>query len=722
MKELTIKTRALAVGVSAAVSASIVPSYSVAETVSRLEEIVVTARKRDESLNDVPVTLSVFSGDALEQKRIEQTDGLIARAPSLFVSQNQTFGPVKSETYITMRGVGATTPLEPAVAVFVDGVYQPKLAFDIGFLDLQRVEILRGPQAALFGRNTQGGAISLVTKKPGNEQSAKISLNIDEYDTYGIKGAVSIPLVEDKVFWSFSGLYNQTDGFLRNVTLGRDQKNQQKIAWRTTLLANLSDTFSATFTLFGADLSGGQVGPGVPSGSNRFEVFDNDSQDIVDDTFGGSLTLEWDLGNISFTSITGYSDIETVVFFDLDGSAVGKGNFQIQDLEQSSVSQEIRLASNYDDSSWSWLTGLYYFQTTYNQARNFSLLDPSSAPGPVLNPNNSVSENADFDRDGWAAFGQASYQISEAWEFTFGARYSSEDVDARQFGRVILDGIGLDSPYDNTSTETFSGFLPMASLSYKPGDGMLLYATVSEGFRAGGFPKYPFSQDRTGIPFDNEESTNFELGVKSTWHDGRLSINAAIYQIDIDDQQLSTQVDGPSGIPVEGIDNVGQSTNKGAEFELTWLPVDSLTLFANLGYINAEFDQYIDQNGSDRAGEDVPYIPQLTANLSFEYGHGLANGLDLAWAVDYSYVDDYIVGNGTGTFDPRIPISDFDYWNFSVTLSSDKWDVAVFVDNLTDEFNVLRTWQSPFHNPAQFSYDTVLPPRTVGLNATFRFN
>ena len=150
--------------------------------------------------------------------------------------------------------------------------------------------------------------------------------------------------------------------------------------------------------------------------------------------------------------------------------------------------------------------------------------------------------------------------------------------------------------------------------------------------------------------------------------------------------------------------------------------MDSLTLFANLGYINAEFDRYIDQNGADRAGEEVPYIPQLTANLGFEYGHGLANGLDLAWALDYSYVDDYIVGNGTGTFDPRIPISDFDYWNFSVTLSSDKWDVAVFVDNLSDEFNVLRTWQSPFHNPAQFSYDTVLPPRTVGLNATFRFN
>lgn len=686
-----------------------------------LEEIVVTARKKDESFKDVPVTLSVFSEDTLERKRIDNVDGLLTKTPSLFVTQNQTFGPVKSETYITLRGVGATTPLEPAVAVFVDGVYQPKLAFDIGFLDLERVEILRGPQGALFGRNAQGGAISLVTKEPGDELSGKVAIDVDEHDTFGVKATMNIPLVENKLYWSVSGLYSQTNGFLRNVTLDRDQEDQDKFAWRTSLLADFSDTFSGTLTLFGSDLSGGQVGPGVPTGLNRYEVFDNDSRDIVDETIGGSLTLEWGVGDVAITSITGYSDVETEVFFDLDGGAIGTGNFQIQDLAQTSASQEFRIASNYDDSRWDWLGGLYYFESTYDQARNFSLLDPTSAPGPVLNPNNSVSENADFEREGWAVFGQVNYQISSSLELTLGARYSTEDVDAHQFGLVILAGVGVNSPYDNTTEETFSGFSPMTSLSYRLSEDVLLYGTISRGFRAGGFPKYPFSQDRTGIPFDKEESTNFELGIKSVLLDGTLSLNAAIYQIDIRDQQLSSQVDGPAGIPVEGIDNVGESTNTGAELEVAWLAADGLKLFANLGYINAEFDDYIDQNGTDRAGEDVPYIPPFTANLGLEYIHAVAQQFSLTWALDYSYVDDYIVGNGVGTFDPRIPIDSFDSWDISATLSSEYWDISLYVDNVTDEFNVLRTWQSPFHDPAQFSFDTVLPPRTVGVNASYRF-
>lgn len=717
--------RIVACAVTAMMFGGTAPSIAFAQQSSFvLEEITVTARKRDESLNDVPVTLSVFSGDTLEANRIENVDGLFARAPSLFVSQNQTFGPVKSESYITMRGVGATTALEPAVAVFVDGVYQPKLAFDIGFLDLERVEILRGPQGALFGRNAQGGAISLITRKPTNELTGKVALNFDEHDTVGLKASVNVPLIKDKLFWSVSGMFKQTDGYLFNQTLNRVQEDQEKIAWRTSLHAIFSDTASGNLTLFGSDLSGGHVGPGVPTGSDAYVVFDNDSRDLKDDTFGASVTLEWELENVSVTSITGLSDVDTTVFFDLDGSAVGTGNFQIQALEQTSRSQEIRIASN-SDSAWDWLAGLYYFRSTYDQARNFSLLDPTS-PDPsvafLFNANNSVSENADFERDGWAAFGQAVYHINDSWEWTIGARYSSEDVTARQFGRVVLIGGALDSPYDNTASKTFDGFSPMTSLSFKPNEDVLLYSTISRGFRAGGFPKYPFEQPRTGIPFDNETSTNFELGIKSTWAGGRVGLNAAVYQIDIEDQQLGSQVDGPSGVPVEGIDNVGESTNRGVEIEFTAIPTDGLRLFANLGFINAEFDRYVDQNGTNRAGEDVPYIPGLTANAGFEYSHDFsANDLSLTWALNYSFVDDYIVGNGVGTFDPRIPIASFDYTNFGVTLASERWDVTLYADNITDEFNVLRTWQSPFHNPAQFSFDTVLPPRTVGLNATYRW-
>jgi iron complex outermembrane receptor protein len=722
MKRLNIEEKAIVVGIALALTGSALPAYS--QTGSRfvLEEIIVTARKRDETLSDVPVTLSVFSGDTLEEKRITQIGGLIAKAPGLFLSQNQTFGPVKSETYITMRGVGATTPLEPAVAVFVDGVYQPKLAFDIFFLELERVEILRGPQGTLFGRNAQGGAMSLITKKPTNELSGNVTVDLDEYDSYGIKGTVNVPLIEDKLYWSLSGAYSQTDGFIRNRTLDRDQADQEKAGWRSTLLAHINEDFTATFTLNGSELSGGQVGAGVPTGSRKYDVFDNDVRDIQDDAFGGSLTLDWVVGDVAVTSITGYSKVETDVFFDLDGSAIGTGNFQNQVFEQTYTSQEFRVASSFDDSNWDWLTGVYYFDSTYDQARNFSLLDPSSTPGvPVLNPGNSVTENADFERDGWAVFGQLNYQLNESWEFTVGGRYASENVEARQFGHVILVGVGVDSPYDNTADQTFNGFSPMTSLSYKPNEDVMVYGTISHGFKAGGFPKYPFSQDRTGIPFDEEVSVNYELGIKSSWFDNKLALNAAIYHITIEDQQLGSQVDGPAGVPVEGIDNVGESTNDGAELEITWLPTDGLKLFANLGFIDAKFDEYVDENGTDRASEAVPYIPEFTANVGLQYVHDVSSALSLTWAVDYSYVDDYIVGNGVGTFDPRIPIDDVDYWDVSATLRHENWDLTLYADNATNEFNVLRTWQSPFHDPSQFSFDTVLPPRTVGLKASYRF-
>lgn len=707
--------------------ASVFPTHALAQEAGlNPEEIVVTARKKDESLQDVPVTLSVFSEDTLEHKRIDNVDGLLTKTPSLFVSQNQTFGPAKSETYITIRGVGATTPLEPAVAVFVDGVYQPKLAFDIGFLDLERVEILRGPQGALFGRNTQGGAINLVTKKPGNELSGKVTAHTDEHDTYGIKARANIPLIEDRLYWSVSGLNSHTNGFLRNVTLNRDQEEQDKIAYRTSLLAHLSDTLSATLALFGSDLSGGHAGPGVPTGLRKYKVFDNDRRDIVDETLGSSLTLEWEIDDLLLTSISGYADVDTRVFFDFDGSAIAKDNFQIQDLGQKSISQELRLASNYDDSRLDWLGGFYYFESSYDQARDFSMLDNRSSGHPIFNPNNFVNENADFEREGWAAFGQLNYYISDAWELTLGARYSTEDVKARQFGVVTLTGLKIDNRYDRTSRKTFNGFSPMTSLSYKLNQDVMLYSTVSRGFRAGGFPKYPFEQRRTGIAFDNEESTNYELGVKSVLFDRTLSLNAAIYRIDIKDQQLASQVDGPAGVPVEGIDNVGKSTNQGAELEVTWLPADGLKLFANLAYIDAEFDEYIDDKGNDRGGENVPYIPEFTANAGIEYRHpvggdGRLPAADLTWALDYSYVDNYTVGNGTGTFDPRIPIDSIDFWNVSATLSNEQWDVVLYVDNVTNEFNVLRTWQSPFHNPARFSYDTVLPPRTIGLKVSYNF-
>lgn len=683
-------------------------------------EIVVTARKRSESLQDVPVAISVRSGEELEKKRIKDVEDLVLDAPGLFLTQNQSVGPAKSETYITLRGVGATTPLEPAVAVFLDGVYQPKLAFDIGFLELEQVEILRGPQGALFGRNTQGGAINMVSKKPSNYFEGKVLVGIDEHETYTAKAYVNGPLVEDRLFASIALQYSDTQGYIYNATLKQPQDDKHTFGGRASLRFVPTDNFEATLTVQGSTSGGGQVGVGVPSGSKQYLVYDNDVMNLVDDVIGGSLKMDWEIGGVSVTSITGYSDVKSQVFFDIDGGSLGTGNFQRQSFDQRLISEELRLSSN-TSSPFQWLVGLYYFNETYDQFRNFSLLDPSSSGAPTFNPANAVSENADFDRDGWAIFGQLTYEMIENLELSLGGRYSSETIDARQFGSIVLTNV-VTSVYDNTSSETFTGFSPQGSISYKWGNDVLTYATISRGYKAGGFPKYPFFQAATGIPFDSETSTNYELGVKADLADGAISISAAAYIIDIKDQQLATQVNGPANVPVEAIDNVGSSQNKGFELETVFRPFYGFQANVSASYINAEFKEYVDQNGTNRAGERVPYIPEWSVTAGAQYTHAIGNGgAELTWSAKYSFIDSYIVGNGTGTFDPRIPIKSFDFIDISAELEINNWTVSVYVDNVTDEFNVIRTYQSPFHNPAQFSFDSVLRPRTIGAQVSLKF-
>ena len=370
------------------------------------EEITITARLREESLQDVPVAVSAFSGIQLERQNIGDSRDLIGRVPGLFFSQNQSFGPSKTETYIVMRGVGATSAIEPAVAVFLDGVYMPKMMFDLDFLDLQRMEVLRGPQGALFGRNTQGGALNLVTRKPDDELLAKTALEVDEFNTLKIKGSVSGPLKEGKLFVGMSGQFERTDGYIDNATLGINQDDTERAAFRTTLRALPSDALEVILVGGFGKTWGGQVGAGVPEGSNDYVVFDNDVRDIKDDIYNASLTVNWDLEFATLTSITGGVKTNIEAFWDWDGGADATGNFQLQKIKQSQVSEELRLASNPVNEKFDWLAGAYIFRSVYDQDRDFGLVDGTGSTFPPLfNANNVVDEQARFVNKGIALFG-----------------------------------------------------------------------------------------------------------------------------------------------------------------------------------------------------------------------------------------------------------------------------------------------------------------------------
>lgn len=684
-----------------------------------VEEITVTARKREESLRDVPVAITAIGGQALEARGIDNVTNMIGTVPSLFTTQNQTFGPMPNQTYLVMRGVGATAANDPAVATFVDGVYQPSLGFDTGFLDLERVEILRGPQGALFGRNTQGGAVNIVTRLPSNEVSGKAMAEIAEFNSWRIGGSLSGPVIEDKLFVGVSGMYGTTDGYLENVTLGQDADHAEDLSGRVTLRLLASDDLEFVLRVEAASREYGYLGFGVPDdGSKRYIVLDDEARDSTDDSFATSLTIKYDLDFAELTSITGYNKIKTNYWYDLDSSA-DRGNYQHQLTDQRIWSEELRLASQ-GAGPVSWLVGLYYFDEVHDQDRDFSQNECSVCVfPPVFDPANVALEQTRFDRNGWAAFGQVSYSPMEALDLTVGARYSREKIKATQAGVLFIPGVGADETFAGVNDETFTSFSPMGSISYRVNDDVMTYVTVSRGYKAGGYDKYPGTAGAVGVPFEEETSTNYEIGAKSTLFDRRVTLDVAAFYVDIDDMQLASTVVSPiTDLPVGVTTNVGSAKSRGFEAELAAAPIDGLMLRGNAAYVKATFKELASPVGVNVEGGRLPYVPKWTLAASAEYTHPVVNDWEMTWGVFYRYVGSHETGNGIAPFDPRLEIASYDVVDASVTFTNQAWDLTLFVDNLTDSYNVTRRFQPAFQ---PYTRASVLPPRQFGARLTFNW-
>lgn len=688
-----------------------------------LEEVVITARKREESLQDVPVAVSILSGANLEKQGLLSVRDLVGRTPGLSISQNSVFGPAKTQSYLVLRGVGATATLEPSVAAFLDGVYQPQLAFDIGFLDLERLEVLRGPQGTLFGRNTQGGALNLVTRKPDGETRGKVRFEVDEHETIKVQGAFEGTLIEDELFFRVNAGSEQTEGYIRNKTLHQPQDNSHGAAVRALLVGTPSETFDYTVAVTYSSKGGRELGVGIaPEDFGTFNVYDNDVRDFVDDYEALSFSFNKDFGFATLTSTTSFTRTDTEVFFDWDGRGDDQDNFQYQRVDDRVLAQEFRLASN-EGEKLDWLVGVYYFDSEYNLTRDFGIVDGTNADPSVqifFSPDNVIDEMTDIERNGGSLFGQFSYQITDAISLALGARYAKETAEARQYGEVSFPNIGVIEPFDGGGEETFSGATFSSALNFHINDDVMIYGNISQGFKAGGYQLYPAAQIATGIPFDNETSTNFELGLKGTFLDNTLRINAAIFRVEIEDQQLGAarQI---NNVPVEFVDNVGESTNDGVELEINYLPADNWLLTANLGYIDARFDEYIqafaDGTSADRAGDKQSYVPEVTANVSSEYTWALNSGNELKWILDYRYIDDRLNGSNSG-IDPLRTVDSYGVWDTKLIYESEQWSAGVFVTNVADKYAATSSWFQFFYFP---TFIKPLKPRTVGVNLTYRW-
>jgi iron complex outermembrane receptor protein len=703
-------------------------------------DIVVTARKRTETLQDVPMAVTAVSNAELEVRNVQDVNGLYAQVPGLFSAP----GSVNNSAdfaYLTMRGVGFNAGLEPAVGVFLDGMYLPQLGFDTAFLDVDRVEVLRGPQGTLFGRNTQGGAINFVTRKPGPDTHGKVRAEIGTQSSYRASAALNGPITEG-LYAGISADYNRTDGYIDNVVLGGDQDWSRQKAVRGVLRWVPSDALE--FLLIGdwTDRDYNEAIRGVRLATHRYEsVVDQDAPDHKSN-HGVQLNMTAKLSDqVTLTSISGYRVSKSQIFTDVDSRITAQNSATIPafapvaltpqtvigatldlGIQQRFASQELRLTG--DMSQVTWLAGAYYFDQRQDQQRNRKV-GAGVAPFPAAFY---IYETYRDDRDGYAGFGQLTWRPMARLEITGGARWSHENVigtgnRGQRFGPPLNQTI----PVVRNARDSFSNFSWMGSVAYKPSTDTMVYASFAKGWKAGGINRFP-GNNAGNLPYDDESSDNYEIGLKTQTADRVLTFNAALYHIEIRNQQLLNVVPDPNGgpTPVTVVDNAARSHVDGFEAELHLRPAEGLQISNAFSYSRSRFDNFVrvfsatDQ--TDFSGTRFENVPQVTFFGAVDYSLPVASDKKLELHAEYQHVGSIIIQDNTRASRSRDQLTapSYDRVNLSVSLATDSgFKLTAYVNNLFDSFDETFPSSDPFLGGDVFVVP--LPPRQFGVRVAKSF-
>jgi iron complex outermembrane receptor protein len=719
-----------------------------AQPESEQGDIVVTARRREETLQDVPMSISVLSGDTLAAQGLKSSDDLYGRVPGLYFTNAGGSAPTSDFIYLVLRGVGANGGQEPAVGVFVDGMYQPQLGFDVGFLDLQRLEVLRGPQGTLFGRNTEAGALNLVTRKPGDKLEGRAELEVGSFDTVRAFGTVRGPIT-DTISAGITGEYLYSNGFTTNPAPDGTGSPDRRVSVRGTLRFRPTDELDIVLSGDITDRDYNEIGLGAPLSCRCYKVYqDNDRPDHKKNR-GIQLNADYSISpSIKLTSITGYRDVSSDITFDYDGRQTDQtpftangypgskiapnpitaaGIFQRIGISQRFWSQELRLEGS--SSNFDWLVGGYYFEQKQRQQREFQIgavaIDPSISYLSQIE----ILEDFYTNRSGYAAFGQAILRPIKGVELTGGLRYANEGVDISGERLRNITQIENAAPtfFVLDGRRRFDNLSWLGSASYKVNRDVLVYATASRGFKAGGFNRFP-SQARAAVPYDSETSTNYEIGLKGSILDRRLTANLSAFLVDIQSQQLLTVTPDAAGVPVTTIANAGKSRSKGFEAELFARPVDTLSLSASIAYTDARYVQFSQCAAAgvciSRNGDRFSYVPQWTVALNGEYRIPLHNRQELSFAANYRYVSSNLVDDGNFLADlgATIPVPAYSRLDLRVSYSYAGWKLTGYVNNVTNSFNYTNVAYNSFlPEVPENLYVVPLPPRTFGAMVSYKF-
>ncbi|PCI32509.1 MAG: hypothetical protein COB54_07150 [Alphaproteobacteria bacterium] len=725
MKNLLLSTVALTMGFAVSGGGT---SFAADDDSFGLEEIVVTARKRTESLQDVPISISVVSEAMLKQRGISVLSEITTIMPNV-----TSTGGGQGQNVFSIRGLSTTSNnpgFESGIGLYIDEVYVGKsFAFDTALLGAESIEVLRGPQGTLFGRNTIGGVINLHTKKPGNELEAEVDATYGNYDLIQVRGQLSGPIVEDKVSAMITGMIKKRDGYLTDHVTDAQYNNEDSYAMRGKVLFTPSEKMEITLSadyyqddnIDGiTDVRGGALAGVDGTPLEDRSIGTNFSSFGHRENFGLSGNLVWAADNFEITSITSYRSMETDSLLDQDFTVLDF-SFTGRKEKLKQFSQEVRLASNTGDN-FSYLLGLYYFHSDLDALTTANLgTDAMNALLGAPLPAETVFASADVKGEAYAIFGSFNYDLSESLTFTGGLRYSYEDKDivyeqSLSAGAFVMPLAGIAVPIaplnDNVSDGAFSGNV---SLNYQINEDASVYATFSRGFKAGGFNATVLGFTPDQLRFEKETVNQYEIGFKSSLLDNRVRLNAAAFYMDYSDKQEQL-VNGA----IFTVGNAASATSKGFEVELSALPHPKLEVFANLGYLDTTYDAFpgcdFDAFGGpvDCTGNRLQTAPEVSASFGGRFEQPVADGINLVLSGDLTYEDDSFI---SATNNPAFIKQSGTYVNGRIGVESADggWSVAFWGKNI---FNVTREELSFDFLGTQYVYQT--NPQTYGIEVRFK--
>jgi len=702
-----------ALATSVIVSASLTPGASVhAQQV--LEEITVTAQKREESAQEVPITITAFSGDGLEDKNILAIEDLARYTPGLNVAQSDP-----ARTRVRIRGIGSRkfdVGSEGSVGIFIDEIYMPRFSgVDFSLLDLERLEVLKGPQGTLFGRNTTGGAISIVSRAPTQEFGGWVEAGVGNESSFLARGSVS-GAVSDNVSVRLSAGGENLGGFSTNSNTGTSNDKESRAARLQVLIEptdDLSVAASVQYTSVKSDaliaeseaiLPGGLAVPLLtPPGTTTVVTPDRYSEpfnfdgSLDSDALLSILRIEKNFDNVDFVSLTGFRDSSLDMSEDFDRTNLDVGVTDI-DEESDTLSQEFRLSSD------NWIFGLYYYKDDAYRADNFGW-NSGSLPFLLAGGTSLVGSTiVDVETTSWAAFGQYSFALSDRTDLTIGFRYSDDEKDFVLSGETTFPGVpNVPAPFAYADTASWDSFDPKISLNFQASDSVLLFASYSQGYKSGGVQ---FSAGLEAVArqiFDPEELDAYEIGVKSDLLDNTMRLNASAFLYDYDNlQQQRVELFGPAAVAVTR--NAGASEIKGLELDTQWLPTDALSLRLAYSFLDAEFTEFIGTGGASFAGNPVPNTPNHTVTVSAEYSTVSAGGWEAVFGTNWFWSDEF---NFDVTDDD--PFTKHDSYSvgavhISFISPNGAWEIRAYAENVADEdfdYSIVRRGPEVLTTPSE---------------------